>query len=158
MAEAAASRAADMRSDGTDRMRQIDHLVESSGLIEENVVGALNASFAFYTGLADGGAFPGRPSRDELLADVWAQEFEVRADTIDWIYGYLVLAYQPLSDDDLAAYIARCLYRAQPDRPGAGAEWRDLHGVQRHVCRHLARARALRGALHGRRGHLSRSA
>lgn len=106
VAEAAEARAADMQGENTERMRQIDDLIESNGLIEENVVGALNANYAFYAGLADGGAFPDGPSEDDLLAEVWAQEHEIRADTVDWIYGYLALAYQPLTEEDLAAYIA----------------------------------------------------
>lgn len=106
VAAAAEERAADMRSAGTDRWSQIDELVETNRLIDENVVGALNASYAFHTGLADGGAFRDRPSEGQLLADVRAQERGIRAETIDWIHSYLALAYQPLSDDDLDVYIA----------------------------------------------------
>lgn len=84
----------------------IKDLVGSADLIENNVVGALNANYAFFTGLASGGGLPGQMSDDEILADVWQQEPEIRVDTTGWLTAYLNLAYQPLSDEDLHSYIA----------------------------------------------------
>jgi hypothetical protein len=43
---------------------------------------------------------------DEMIAEVWAQEEEIRSDTDEWLMGYLLMAYQPLSDEELSAYIA----------------------------------------------------
>jgi len=45
-------------------------------------------------------------SEDQILADIWGQEPAIRTDTEEWIYSYLALAYQPLSDDDLQTYTA----------------------------------------------------
>lgn len=84
----------------------IRKVVAVADLIENNVVGAMNANYAFYLGLAEGGALPGNLSEDEMLAEVWSQEPEIRADTAEWLFSYLNMAYQPLSDDDLEAYIA----------------------------------------------------
>lgn len=80
--------------------------VEANDLIETNVSGALNANLAFYRGLSDGGAFPAPMTESDILRDVWTQEPAVRSDTVDWLMAYLGLAYQPLSDADLDAYIA----------------------------------------------------
>ena len=91
---------------GTERFRLVEDLAEANELIEYNVVGALNSNAAFYLGLLDGGAVPAPMTEDQVLADVWTQEEEIRADTTQWIYSYLLMAYQPLSDADLEAYIA----------------------------------------------------
>lgn len=104
--EAAKEVAAIAAADETDRYKQIETFISSNGLIETNVVGALNSNFAFYTGLMDGGAFPAELTEDQILADVWSQEPEIRANTTEWIYSFLMLAYEPLEDDELDAYIA----------------------------------------------------
>lgn len=78
--------------------------IEANDLIEANVTGALNASFQFYRGMVDGGGF--EMSESEILSDVWAQEEETRNDTREWIYGFLMLAYDPLEAEQLDAYVA----------------------------------------------------
>ncbi|PZX19875.1 uncharacterized protein DUF2059 [Palleronia aestuarii] len=103
---AAEARAREMRAEGDPRIDRLDAFVDANDLVEENVVGALNSNYAFYQGLIDGGALGDAPAQDEIVADVWSQEPEIRADTIDWVYGYLALAYEPLDDDDLDIYIA----------------------------------------------------
>ncbi|WP_114966297.1 hypothetical protein [Alkalilacustris brevis] len=95
-----------LRAEEPERMAQIDRFVEANGLIEENVVGALNASIAFYRGLAESGA-PGFDLPAEMfLAEVWSREPEIREETEDWLYGFLALAYGPLATEDLEAYVA----------------------------------------------------
>ena len=74
--------------------------------MENNVVGAMNSNYAFYAGLADGGAFPEDLTEEEILTDVWSQEEMIREDTSEWLYSYLSLAYRPLTEEDLAAYVA----------------------------------------------------
>ncbi len=103
---AAEERAIQMRAEETDRIGKIDDFIASNDLIEMNIVGAMNANFAFYQGMAEGGVLDGVMEEDQMIADIWAQEPGIRADTEDWIYGYLALAYEPLSDEDLAAYVA----------------------------------------------------
>lgn len=75
-------------------------------LVENNVVGAMNSNFAFYVGLSEGGAFGGDFAEDEMLADVWSQEAQIRMETEQWLYSYLAMAYGPLPAGDLRAYIA----------------------------------------------------
>jgi len=104
--QAAKERFADMRAAGEARLDLLEAFVAANDLVESNIVGAMNANYAFYIGLMDGGAFPHDMTEEQALSDVWAQEPEIRADTIDWVYSYLALAYQPLDDDDLAVYTA----------------------------------------------------
>lgn len=102
----AETKMAEMAAEDHPRMSQIETFVSVNDLIETNVVGAMNANYAFYTGLADGGAFGNDMDEGQILSDVWSQETEIRSDTHEWVYSYLALAYQPLSDDDLAVYTA----------------------------------------------------
>jgi hypothetical protein len=41
-----------------------------------------------------------------MLAEVAAQEAQIRKDNIDWLFPYIATAYQPLSDAEFASYIA----------------------------------------------------
>jgi len=92
--------------DQTPRYLMVQEFVDVNDLIEANVVGSLNSSYAFYTGLIDGGAMPAGVTAETALQDVWAQEPDVRKDTTEWVYSFLLMAYQPLSDAELEAYIA----------------------------------------------------
>lgn len=85
------------------RLGQIEAFVEANDLVEQNVTGALNASLAFYRGLGEGGALD--IPEDEMLADVWAQEPGTREDTTEWLHAYLLMAYEPLSEDELGRYV-----------------------------------------------------
>ena len=106
-AEEAAEEAASMlEEDDPARFGLLSAFVEANDLIESNVMGAMNSNYAFYTGLMEGGAFGDSLTESDILSDVWSQEGEIRADTEEWIYSFLALAYDPLSDEDIGAYIA----------------------------------------------------
>lgn len=88
------------------RLDLIERYVEANDLIESNVAGALNSSLAFYEGLAKGDALDSALTPDRILALVWDQEPEIRAETKDWIYPFLTLAFDPITESDIEAYIA----------------------------------------------------
>ncbi|GLS88644.1 hypothetical protein GCM10010873_36180 [Cypionkella aquatica] len=90
----------------TPRAAQINRFAEVNDLVESNVMGAMNGNLAFYRGMNAAGAFPQPMPEDDMLADVWGQENDVRRDTVEWLYPFLMLAYQPLSDAELEQYIA----------------------------------------------------
>jgi len=92
-------------ADKTPRYLLVSEFVDANDLIETNVAGALNSNYAFFMGLMEGGALGEGMSEDEVLANLWTQEPEIRQSTTEWVYAYSLLAYQPLSDDDLQAYI-----------------------------------------------------
>ena len=103
---AAEAAAATLAEDRPDRHALIGEFVEVNDLVESNVMGAMNANYAFFMGLMAGEAFGDDLSEQEILSDVWSQEGEIRADTEEWVYAYLTLAYDHLSDEDIAEYIA----------------------------------------------------
>ncbi|MBY6200280.1 hypothetical protein KUV65_02820 [Maritalea mobilis] len=91
---------------GDPRLDLLTRFISANALVERNVMGALNSNYAFYRGLVDGGAFEVDLPEDLMLAEVWGQEPEIRADTIEWLYSYQLAAYDGLTDGDLQAYIA----------------------------------------------------
>lgn len=104
--EAAQVTADTMRAEGDPRIDLLTRLAEANDLIEMNVAGSLTGSLAFLQGMTREGLQGSDADEDQMMSDVWGQEDQVRADTTTWLYSYLVLAYEPLSDADLEAYIA----------------------------------------------------
>lgn len=96
----------DMVLEQEPRIDLLERFVSANDLVEANVVGAMNSNFAFYKGLARGNAAGFDLSEGEMLEDIWGQEQDIRNETSDWIYGYLVLAYAPLEDAELEDYVA----------------------------------------------------
>jgi hypothetical protein len=103
--EAAEETWRELAETGDPRLAMVEEFVTVNDLVESNVMGAMNANLAFYGGLLDGNAFPRQMSEEMVLADVWGQEEMIREDTTEWVHSYLLMAYQPLSDADLRAYI-----------------------------------------------------
>lgn len=101
-----AAKAALAEAEGSPRLDQVRTYISANDLVDTNVAGALNANYAFYGGLVDGGAFDFDLTDDQILAEVWASEPEVRANTTEWVESFLLMAYAPLSDADLDTYIA----------------------------------------------------
>jgi len=87
------------------RIDLITRLIEAGDLFEMNVAGALGGELAFAQGMTEAGAYGNQMTEEQTLRDVWGQEEHIRAETQAWLYAYLVLAYQPLQDADLLAYI-----------------------------------------------------
>jgi hypothetical protein len=104
--EAARVLAQDMFADDDPRIDLLQDFAEAADLVEQNVVGGLNGNFAFMQGMADAGGPSAQLTEDEMLADVWAGERDVRAQTTEWLYSYFALAYQPLTDGQMADYAA----------------------------------------------------
>ena len=96
---------AEMRARDDNRLDAIARFIQANDLIEANVVGGLNSNFAFFRGLADGGAYETEMTDSQMLAEVWSQEEELRQGSEDWLFSYLSLAYSALADDELEAYI-----------------------------------------------------
>lgn len=92
------------KANNTERFQLIDAFVQTNDLIEINVAGAMNSNVAFYTGLMAGGAFDEALTQDQIVNDVWDQEADIRATTSEWVYGFLMLAYDPVSVADLETY------------------------------------------------------
>ncbi|MCB1343312.1 MAG: DUF2059 domain-containing protein [Pseudooceanicola sp.] len=104
VAEFAKEAEAKARAEGVARLDLIDRFVKVNELIDRNVAGALASNYRFFQGLSAAG--PNKMSEGEMMDRVWEQEESIRADTLAWMNGYLYMAYGPLTDDELSAYIA----------------------------------------------------
>lgn len=136
--EAAYIALADRDAAGDSRLALLERFVTVNDLLESNVVGALNSNFEFYLGMLEGGGFPYDVSEDEMLADIWSQEPEIRIETEDWLYAYLLMAYDPLDDATLDGYIA--LAESAPGQRLNRALFTAFDVLFRGVSRELGRA------------------
>lgn len=84
------------------RVVQIGRMIDAGDLINRNVTSALNSNYHFMRALVDGDFF--EMTEDEILEDVMAEREEIAADTTSWLGGFMVLAYSPLSIEELTAY------------------------------------------------------
>lgn len=94
-----------LEKDNPKRLALLRRFVQVNDLIEMNVMGSLNSNLAFFRGVATEGGEAYGMSEADMLAEVWAGEAQARQDTEDWIFPFLAMAYQPLSDADLQIYI-----------------------------------------------------
>ena len=135
---------AEMLAGNDPRVPLLERFLAANDLVESNVTGSMNASYAFYQGLSEGAAFDGALSEEEILADVWAQEDGIRIDTEDWVYSYIALAYGPLSDAEIDTYTELSLTEEGQDLNRALFDAFDAMYVS--LSRALGRAAAARMA------------
>ena len=77
-----------------------------------------------------------------MLADTWAQEPEIRALIEEWVLAYLMLAYSPLSDDEMERY----LDFATSD--SGKALWGAMNGAYEQVYMQTSREMGEAAAMH----------
>ncbi len=102
--EAARARYRNLEGSDDARLALISRYVETGDMIQRNVMSALNSNYQFLRGLVEGGAI--EMSEEEMLKDAANDLEQSTADTTEWLFGFLLLAYHPLQDSDLEAYIA----------------------------------------------------
>jgi hypothetical protein len=104
--QAAREAAAVAFADEEPRLDLLRRYMEANDLVETNVVSAMNSNVAYFLGLMDGGAVDPGTSEGDVLADIALQETQIRADTTQWLYAFMLLAYGPAEDADIEALIA----------------------------------------------------
>ena len=102
--EAARARYVELFDSNDARFDQINRYILAGDMLNRNVTSALNSNMQFLRGLADGKAVD--LSEDEILDDVSRDLEATREDTTSWLFGFLLLAYSPLDDEQLETYIA----------------------------------------------------
>lgn len=100
--DAAKERARQYEAEDDAAFLKVQDFIKEGDLLEANVVGALNSNIQFYRGLVDGEAFA--LSEAEIVADVWEQVDATRAETREWLYAFLIMAYAPLDAEGFDAY------------------------------------------------------
>lgn len=98
----ARARFAELSGGDDPRLHQINRMIDAGDLINRNVTSVLNSNYSFLRALVDGDVY--LMSDDEILEDVLSERDEITADTLNWLGGFMVLAYSPLSEEELIAY------------------------------------------------------
>jgi hypothetical protein len=104
------------------------------------VASALNTNFAYVRGLQEGGALDPSVTESDVLADVWSQEPEIRAEATEWLYSFLLMAYGPASDEDIEALIA--FSETEPGQAVNRAVFQAFDGLFEDISRELGQASA----------------
>ncbi|MGC3940619.1 DUF2059 domain-containing protein [Roseobacter sp. EG26] len=137
--QASAEAYQDLENRNDPKAALVAEFIEANDLLELNVAITLSTSFQFYQGMADGRLV--EMSEDDILKEVWASEEKVRQDAQAWIYGYFLLAYQPLEQDDLKAYLA--FSRSDAGKALNAALFKGYEDIFQEVAYGLGRAVAL---------------
>jgi hypothetical protein len=118
---------------------RVVRFIAANDLLERNVAGSMSANLRFYTGLADGGYTA--QSREEIIAEVWAEQDAIRAQSEAWLGGFLYLAYHDLPEAVMDGYIG--FSEAAPGQALNAALFDGYEAVYRDVSYALGRAIAL---------------
>jgi len=102
--KAARAKFTEVEESGDERLALIAEYIDQGDMITRNVTSALNSNYQFLRGLAEGDAI--EMTEEEMLKDAAGDLEASTRDTTEWLFGFLLLAYHPLGDDDLRAYIA----------------------------------------------------
>ncbi|WP_157935854.1 hypothetical protein [Paracoccus zhejiangensis] len=124
------------------RLTTINRLIEGADLLEPTIAAALNEALAFSKGFGAEGGFQMPMTDAEMLEETWAQEPDIRAMIEEWLPAYLMLAYSPLSDEDLARYVDFGTSEA-----GKGL-WSAVNGAYEQVYTAISREMGAAAALH----------
>jgi hypothetical protein len=124
------------------RLTTINRLIEDADLMEPTIAAALNEALAFSTGFGAEGGFTMPMTDAEMLEETWAQEPEIRAMIEEWLPAYLMLAYSPLSDEDLAQYATFATSEAGKGLSAA------VNGAYEQVYTAISREMGAAAALH----------
>lgn len=105
--EMAAKEAAAVAMAASDpRLDLLRRYIDAADVIDSNVASAMNANHAYLMALLDGGALGDGTTGSDVTGDVWAQEAQIRAETTEWVYAFLLKAYEDVPDADIEALIA----------------------------------------------------
>ena len=102
--EMAISIAQDALQAKDERAELLQSATQEMGLTEYNLSGAFAARFAFLSGLSEADELG--ISQDQIMALIAADEDSLRAEIDQWVLGFVFMAYRPLSDAQLADYLA----------------------------------------------------
>lgn len=109
-------------------------------LIDMNVASSMNETFEFLSAMGEMGALTDDMTESAILADVWRDEPQIRADTTEWLMSYLTMSYSPLTEEEMTKNIA--FGRTDAGRQFNNAMFRAFGEVYADISRKLGRAAA----------------
>lgn len=93
-----------MQESGDAQLKLVTKLITGGDMISRNVTSAMNSNYQFYRGLVEGKAI--EMTEEEILDDVSKDIEESTEDTTEWLSSYMLMAYSPLSEDEMRTYVA----------------------------------------------------
>jgi len=90
-----------MDAEGDPRLDLIGAFSDINGLVDNNVASTMNGNYAFLQALSAAGQGPYANDTAAMMAAVWEQEPEIRAETEEWVLSFFAFAYAPLSDAEV---------------------------------------------------------
>jgi hypothetical protein len=93
---------AEIQGSDDAHLTQVNRMITAGDLINRNVTSALNSNYQFLRALVDGDVYV--MSDEEILEDVLSERDDIVQDTSSWLGAFLMLAYSPLSIEDLTLY------------------------------------------------------
>ena len=100
---AAVQMAKDAKNEDTARYSMLEQNIKDLELVELNMTGAFSAQYAFLSNLSALDEMP--LGNDDIVTLLLESEEEMRQDIVDWLMGFTHMAYTPLSDEELKAYL-----------------------------------------------------
>lgn len=100
--EQARAQFAEKQGTADEHLVQVNRMITAGDLINRNVTSALNSNYQFLRALVDGDVYV--MSDEEILEDVMSERDDIAEDTSSWLGAFLMLAYSPLSIEDLTLY------------------------------------------------------
>ena len=96
--------AKELKSANTVRYLMLEKNIKDLELVELNMTGAFSAQYAFLSNLS---ALADMPlTKGDIVALLLESEDEMRQEIVDWLMGFMHMAYTPLSDEELKTYLS----------------------------------------------------
>ena len=84
------------------RLDEIESVIRTLELVEQNLIGAYAAQFAFMYELSKLGLV--NLSRQEMIDAITSDEEKLKSDILEWLMAFSHMAYSPMSDEEFGVY------------------------------------------------------
>ena len=85
-----------------ERLKELGSVIETLELVEQNLIGAYAAQFAFMYELSKLGLV--NLSRQEMIDAITSDEEKLKSDILEWLMAFSHMAYSPMSDEEFNVY------------------------------------------------------
>ena len=85
-----------------ERLDELGSVIETLELVEQNLIGAYAAQFAFMYELSKLGLV--NLSRQEMIDAITSDEEKLKSEILEWLMAFSHMAYSPMSDEEFGVY------------------------------------------------------
>ena len=84
------------------RLGEIESVIKTLELVEQNLIGAYAAQFAFMYEMSKLGVL--ELSRQEMIDIITNDEEKLKGEILEWLMAFSHMAYAPMSDEQFSVY------------------------------------------------------